>query len=87
MGKKRRSEQTVEIHELLIIRTTHGSLPLLCEECAARDAILLSPEQASTVTGIPERVIYQWVEAGAIHYREVANGKLTVCMKTLLSMT
>ena len=82
---KRRSEKRVEIHELLIIRTATGSLPSLCEECSAGDAILLSPEHASTVTGIPERVIYQWVEAGAIHYREVTNGKLTVCVKTLLS--
>ncbi|HEU4509018.1 MAG TPA: hypothetical protein VFR78_12305 [Pyrinomonadaceae bacterium] len=83
---KRRSEKRVEIHELLIIRTTTGSLPSLCEECSARDAIMLSPEQASSVTGVPERVIYQWVEAGAIHYREVRDGKLIVCVKTLLSM-
>lgn len=84
MGRTRRTEKRVEIHELLIIRTGSGSLPALCEECSGRDAIMLSPEQASTVTGIAERQIYQWVEAGAIHYREVANGKLIVCVKTLL---
>jgi predicted site-specific integrase-resolvase len=47
------------------------------------DAILLPPEQASTVTGIPVRLIYRWVEAGTIHYREAPNEKLTVCVKTL----
>lgn len=82
---KRRTEKKVEIHELLIIRTGSGSLPALCEECCARDAILLSPEQASALIGIPERLIYQWVEEGAIHYREAPNGKLTVCVKTLLT--
>ena len=81
----RRNEKRVEIHELLIIRKASGSLPALCEECSARDAILLSPDQASTLTETPERLIYQWVEAGAIHYREAPNGKLIVCVKALLT--
>lgn len=84
MGKRRRKEERIEIHERLIVRTASGSLPALCETCSAGDAILLSPEQASTVTGIPARLIYRWVEAGTIHYREATNGKLTVCVKTLL---
>ena len=64
--------------------TASGALPAVCETCSAGDAILLSPEQACTVTGIPARLIYRWVEAGSIHYKEAANGKLTVCVKTLL---
>ena len=83
MGKKRWNEKKLEIHELLIIRGASGSLPL-CDECSMRDAILLSPERAATVTGISERLIYQWVEAGAIHYKETPNGKLRVCINTLL---
>lgn len=82
MGR-RRKEARIEIHERIIVRTASGSLPALCEECSAGDAILLSPEQASVLTGIPARLIYRWVEAGTIHYREAANGKLTVCIKTL----
>jgi hypothetical protein len=83
MGKRR--EERIEIHERLIVRTASGSLPTLCEVCCSGDSLLLSPEQASTLTGIPARLIYRWVEAGTIHYREASNGKLTVCMKTLLS--
>lgn len=79
----RRKEKRIEIHERLIIRTASGSLPALCESCPTGDSILLSPEHASTLTGIPTRSIYRLVEAGTIHYREVANGKLTVCIKTL----
>lgn len=81
MGRRRRREERIEIHEKLIVRTASGSLPVLCEACSAGDAILLLPEQASTLTGIPARLIYQWVEAGTIHYREAANGKLIVCVK------
>lgn len=82
MGK--RKEQRIEIHERLIVRTASGSLPALCDACSAGDAILLSPEQASALTGIPTRTIYRCVEAGTIHYKEAPNGKLTVCVKTLL---
>lgn len=85
MGSTRRTEKRVEIHERLVIRTASGSLPALCDECSVRDSILLSPEHAAAVTDIPERQIYQWVEAGAIHYKEAPNGKLTVCIKTLIS--
>ena len=79
----RRKEERIEIHERLIVRTASGALPALCYACSTGDAILLSPEQASALTGIPARLIYRWVEAGTSHYREAANGKLTVCVKTL----
>ena len=81
---KRRKEERIEIHERLIVRTASGSLPALCDACSAGDAILLPPEQASALTAIPARLIYRWIEAGTIHYREAANGKVTVCVKTLL---
>jgi hypothetical protein len=86
MGRKRK-EQKVEIHELLIIRAARGSRPALCEECSVPEAILLSPERAATMTDIPERLIYQWVEAGAIHFKETPNGKLKVCLKTLVQVS
>ena len=82
MGRRR--EKRIEIHERLIVRTASGSLPALCEQCTAGDAILLSPEQAAALTGIPARAIYRLVEAGTIHYREAPTGKLIVCVKTLL---
>lgn len=97
MGRRRRREERIEIHERLIVRTASGSLPALCDACSASDgssagdgssvvdAILLSPEHASTLTRIPTRVIYRLVEAEAIHYREAANGRLVVCVKTLIA--
>ena len=81
---KKRREERIEIHERLIVRTTNGSFPALCEKCRASDAILLSPDQASTVTGMPARLIYQLIEAGSIHYREVASGKVIVCVRTIV---
>ena len=83
--RRRRKEERIEIHERLIVRTASGSLPALCEACSAGDGILLSPEQASTITGIAVRLIYRRVEAGTVHYKEDANGALMVCVKTLVA--
>ena len=83
MGKRR--EERIEIHERLIVRTASGVASRAVRRCSSGDSLLLSPDQASSLTGIPARLIYRWVEAGAIHYRELPNGKLTVCIKTLLS--
>jgi hypothetical protein len=83
--KTRRTEKTVEIHEFYAIRTASGSLPALCADCQTGDAIMLSPEQAALLAHVSTRIIYRWVETGAIHYREVANGSLIVCIRSLLA--
>ena len=83
MAKNRRTEKTVEIHEVYIIRSASGSLPALCAECSTGDAIMVAPEQAAVIAQVPARMIYRWVEAGTIHYKEEPNGSLIVCVKSL----
>jgi hypothetical protein len=81
--KNRKIEKHVEIHEFYVMKTTSGSLPALCTECSAGDAFMLSPEQASTVTHVPLRMIYCWIETASIHFRETPNGSVIVCLKSL----
>jgi len=81
----RRTEKTVEIHEFYIIRPASGSLPTLCGACAEGDAIMVAPEQAAAVAQVTVRMIYRWVETGAIHYQEAGDGSLAVCVKSLLT--
>ena len=83
MGKRR--EQRIEIHERVILRSGNNLRLTLCAACSPDDSVLLSPEQASNLTGIPTRSIYRLVESGTIHFREATNGKLTVCVKTLMA--
>ena len=83
MATKRRTEQTVEIHEFYVIRPASGSLPALCLECSTGDAIMVAPEQAAAMTQVPVRMIYRWVETGGIHYREGSDGSIVVCLKSL----
>ena len=85
MAKTRRNEKTVEIHEMYVIRTRSGSLPPLCSECLAGDAIMVHPEEAAVIAAIPWRVVYRLVESERIHYKEAPNGSLLVCIKSLLT--
>jgi hypothetical protein len=83
VAKKRRTEKTVEIHEVYVIRQTSGSLPALCVECPTGDAIMVAPEQAAVIAAVPVRTIYRWVETRMIHYKETPDGSLIVCVKSL----
>jgi hypothetical protein len=83
VAKKRRTEKTIEIHEVYVIRQTSGLLPALCAECPAGDAIMVAPEQAAVIAAVPARLIYRWVETEMVHYKEAPDGSLTVCVKSL----
>jgi hypothetical protein len=83
VAKRRRTEKTVEIHEVYVIRQTSGPLPALCVECQAGDALMVAPEQAAVIAAVPVRTIYRWVETEIIHYKEAPGGSLIVCVKSL----
>lgn len=83
MGKTRKTEKAVEIHEFYVVRTTSGSMPALCEVCSSGDAYMVAPEQAAAVTHVALRNIYRAVETGSVHYREATDGSLVVCLKSL----
>lgn len=81
--KTRKTEKEVEIHEFYVIRTPSGSLPAVCGECSRGDAIMMLPEQATVLAQVPLRTIYRWVESGLIHYKEITNGSIVVCLRSL----
>ena len=83
MKKTRRTEKIVEVHEFWAIRTASGSLPALCADCPAGDAIMLPPDHAALLSQVPARTIYRLVETGSIHYREQPDGSIVVCIKSL----
>jgi hypothetical protein len=84
VGKKRRTEKTVEIHQVYVVRQKK-ELPVLCDQCPTGEGLMLTPEEAAVVAGVSVRKIYGWVEAGVIHYRELSDGSLVVCLNSLAS--
>jgi hypothetical protein len=53
-------------------------------ECARCGAKLLSAEQAATIIQSTRRQIYRWVEQGALHFHEAADGSVLICSHSLL---
>ena len=83
MSNTRRTEKTVETHEVYVIRPGSGALPELCSQCATGNALLIAPEQAALVAGVPVRTVYQWVETAMVHYKETQHGSIVVCIRSL----
>ena len=53
-------------------------------ECARCGSKLLSAEQAATIIQSTRRQIYRWVEQGALHFHEAADGSVMICSHSLL---
>jgi len=83
LAKSRKSEKTIELHEFYVIRSGSGSLPQLCAMCSTGDAFMATPEEAAVVARVSVRVIFRWLESGAIHFVEGTDGSLAVCLRSL----
>jgi len=72
----------IEAHEYMIFKGAENLSRLSCAQCAA-ESLMVTPDEAAALRGVTSRVIYQWVEAGVIHYTESAEGWLLVCPGSL----
>ena len=86
--KRRRTRKTTEI-ELETQETTltwQRSKPMAawCPGCA-RESAMDTPEAAARLVGINLRTMYQWIEAGKVHFSEVPGKDLLICLASLTS--
>lgn len=79
--KTKKLEITIETYERLMIKQP-GKQVIICAECG-ETVEALKPEVAAKVLGIAVRLIYQWVEAGRLHFREYPDGSLLICHQSL----
>ena len=83
--KRRRTRKTTEIEvetqETLAIQR---GLPRAawCPECA-RESAVDTPEGAARLAGVTVRKIYQWMEAGEVHFTETPEATL-ICLPSLI---
>jgi hypothetical protein len=82
--KVKKTQITVETYEIFAIKqSSGGQRQIRCNTC---DATVqgLKPEEAAMVIGISARSIYRWIESGALHFTESAEGLLLICYNSLL---
>ncbi|MCM3874460.1 MAG: hypothetical protein ND895_27530 [Pyrinomonadaceae bacterium] len=82
MIKRRRTEITVESQELFVVGSAGALVQAWCRVCE-KPVRMISPEQATILTGMSTRSIYRMVEAGGVHYTETSGSRLLVCLSSL----
>lgn len=80
---KKRTETIIETHRIQIIRWRRPGVTAWCHVCSAH-VRMITPEEAAALTKVTTRAIYRWVEAGALHFTETAEGALIVCPDSLV---
>jgi hypothetical protein len=80
--RRKRTEISFEVEQVLVIRRRHPTAPAWCAECGAL-VEMLRPEEAAVLTGRSVRQICRQVEAGALHFIESADGALLICANSL----
>jgi len=81
--KKRRTEFAFELEQILIVKRRRGTVSGACSDCAG-DVVMLSPDEAASITTVTTRALYRLVEAGMIHFTETQTGLIRVCLPSLL---
>ena len=76
-------EITVETERLLIIRRRYQAVEEWCDGCG-KLALMIRPDQAAAVTGLTLRNLFSQIDAGRLHFRELPDGLLLICLTSLL---
>lgn len=80
MEIKRKFEILVATNRRFIIRQSPLVKKISCAECGEP---MLSTEQVADVFGIKQRNIFQIVESNKVHFVELENNKVIICLSSL----
>jgi len=80
--KRKRTQIVFELDEVLVVSGRQTMAFAWCAECCDQ-VQLLTPDHAATIAGLTPRLIYQWVEAGRLHFSETSEGQLLICENSL----
>lgn len=83
MEREIRTECTVEIDDVFIVKRRGRSVEVWCSGCRGQ-ATMLTPEDAATLSGTGARSVYRLIELGEIHSEEGPGDMLLVCLHSLL---
>ncbi|HET9532144.1 MAG TPA: hypothetical protein VFQ92_17420 [Blastocatellia bacterium] len=79
---KKTIEITVERSRVIRVSRPHIQIMARCPKCLA-ETRMISPQEASALTGLSLREIYQRVEAGSLHFIETQQGQLYICTNSI----
>lgn len=84
MSRKQRIEITVETDQILAIRRHRA--PAWRRQCAGQ-VEMLTEEEAVSAASVSLSTIHRRAEEGQLHLSETAEGRLFICLNSLLNST
>ena len=81
--RKRRTEIAFELEQVLVVKRRSGSVTRWCSACEL-EVVMLTPDEAASITSTTTRALYRLVDAGIIHFTETQSGLIRVCLPSLL---
>jgi len=81
-----RVESDGERPQIIVINRAGVAEQRSCSRCTESSG-MITADEAAALQGVSTRVIYQWLEDGAIHFIETPQGQLFICLKTLVANT
>ena len=87
MKTNRRTEITVETHEVTTIRVTDNpGVTLFCEICGVM-TLHISVPNAAAMLGLPESAIVELAQSGKVHLFETEGSTSLVCSESVLLLS
>jgi len=84
MASRKRTEITVETHEVLIIRRGDSPVRAWCVECSA-EVPVIPVNEAVSLTGISMPGILAMVTTGEVHWVQAGTCTPLICLKSLVA--
>lgn len=81
--KKRRTEIAFELDQIMVVKRRCGSVTGWCTRCEL-EVVMLTPDEAASITSATTRALYRMVDAGMIHFTETESGLIRLCLPSLL---
>jgi hypothetical protein len=81
--KRRTTKFTFETERTFIFRNFRDQQPGWCMRCEA-DAQMATVAEAAREAGLTELAIYQLIDDGLLHFSEDSEGRVLICLNSLL---
>jgi hypothetical protein len=83
---RRITRLTIETERTFIFRSRRSAEARWCAECGS-EVEMTFVDAAAIVSGLSEMAIYQSISSRALHFAENEDGRLFVCLNSLLKRT
>lgn len=84
MMRKKRTEITIETDRIVLIKGRRPQARAWCMSCASQVS-MVTVDEAASFAHVSSRAIYRWIEGGELHFIETADGRLVICLNSILS--